>query len=66
MPALYSAAVHSLNALLGFDGYIYAQPIADVLSVVAALLMSLSFIREMRGRHEDENGMAAQVRKDVV
>ena len=56
---LYIPLLFTLNALFGFDGYIFAQPIADVLAMVAALLMSISFIREMRARHEDENGAAA-------
>jgi putative MATE family efflux protein len=53
---LYIPLLFALNALLGFSGYIFAQPIADVLSAVAALLMSLSFLREMRARHQDEHG----------
>ena len=54
---LYIPLLFALNALLGFEGYIFAQPIADLLAMVAALLMSISFIREMRSRHEDENGV---------
>ena len=53
---LYIPLLFGLNALLGFDGYIYAQPIADVLAVVAALLMSISFIRELRTKHENHIG----------
>jgi Na+-driven multidrug efflux pump len=54
---LYFPLLFILNGALGFDGYIYAQPTADVLTTVAALLMSISFIREMRARHADQNGV---------
>ncbi len=50
---LYLPLVLILNAQLGFDGYIYAQPAADILTTVAALLMSISFIRELRAQHDE-------------
>ncbi len=50
---LYFPLVLILNAKLGFGGYIYAQPTADVLTTLAALLLSISFIRELRAQHNE-------------
>ena len=50
---LYIPLLFTLNSLFGFNGYIYAQPAADILVTVLALLMSLSFLKEMRGLHAD-------------
>ncbi len=47
-----------LDNLFGFGGLIYAQPSADVISTIAAALMSISFLanlRRLQGR-EDEEG----------
>jgi putative MATE family efflux protein len=50
---LYFPLLFILNAKFGFAGYIYAQPAADVLTTIAALLMSISFIRELRAKHDE-------------
>jgi putative MATE family efflux protein len=50
---LYIPLLFTLNSLFGFNGYIYAQPAADILVTVVAVLMSLSFLKEMRALHED-------------
>ena len=49
---IYIPALFILNGLFGFSGFIWAQPIADILTTVAALLMSLSFFREMNRLHQ--------------
>ena len=48
---LYIPALFILNSLFGFNGFIWAQPIADVLTTGVAVLMSLSFFRELN-RHD--------------
>ncbi len=42
------------NNAFGLDGLRYAQPSADAISAVAAVLMSISFIREMRALHDEQ------------
>ena len=44
---IYLPALFILNHVFGFNGFIYAQPIADILTTGVALLMSLSFFREL-------------------
>jgi len=51
---IYLPLLFTLNALYGFDGFIYAQPIADIITTGIALLLSISFIKEMNMRHENE------------
>lgn len=51
---LYLPLLFVLNALLGFDGFIYAQPAADILTTIVAVLLSISFIKEMNELHEGE------------
>ena len=50
---IYLPALLILNRLFGFNGFIYAQPLADILTTVVAVLLSRSFFREMRGLHEN-------------
>lgn len=42
------------NNLYGFSGFIYAQPIADIITTLIAVGMSFSFVKEMNSLHEDE------------
>ena len=51
---IYLPALFILNTLFGFNGFIYAQPLADVLTTVAAVIMSLSFFKEMNHLHEQQ------------
>ncbi len=44
-----------LDYLFGLDGFVYAQPGADLISTVAAVLMSVSFLRHL-GRLERDEG----------
>jgi putative MATE family efflux protein len=44
-----------LNGLYGFEGVIYAQPLADIITTVIACLMSVSFMKEMSTLHDAEN-----------
>ncbi|MDC7226731.1 MAG: MATE family efflux transporter [Spirochaetales bacterium] len=50
---IYVPALFILNHLFGFNGFIYAQPIADFLTTGGAVLMSLSFFKGL-GRLDDE------------
>ncbi len=47
-----------LNYLFGLDGFIYAQPTADMVSAIAALLLSISFIRQLRAMHDGQQEKA--------
>jgi putative MATE family efflux protein len=51
---IYIPLLFALNTLYGFDGFIYAQPAADVLTTIIALLLSVSFIKNMDALHENE------------
>ena len=51
---VYLPLLFSLNALYGFEGYIYAQPIADIVTTVIAFLLSLSFLKEIHAMHKKE------------
>ena len=51
---VYLPLLFLLNALYGFEGYIYAQPIADIVTTVIAFLLSLSFLKEMHAMHKKE------------
>ena len=55
---VYLPLLFSLNALFGFEGYIYAQPIADIVTTVIAFLMSLSFLKEIHAMHKKETEIA--------
>jgi Na+-driven multidrug efflux pump len=46
------------NNAFGLEGLRYAQPSADAISAVAAALMSISFIRQMRALHDEQQAMA--------
>ncbi|MBI9109337.1 MAG: MATE family efflux transporter [Spirochaetales bacterium] len=52
---IYIPALFILNNLFGFGGFIYAQPIADILTTGIAVLMSLSFFKEMNHLHSQQN-----------
>lgn len=57
---IYLPLLFTLNSLFGFDGFIYAQPIADILTTMVAVLLSLSFVKEMNSLHIAENKLATQ------
>ncbi len=58
---LYVPLLFLLNGLFGFDGYIYAQPAADILITVIAVLMSISFLKEMHALHADSVPLSAEL-----
>lgn len=49
-----------LDRLFGFGGLIYAQPAADIISTIGAVLMSISFLKQLKEleRAEDEARLA--------
>ena len=47
------------NNAFGLDGLRYSQPSADMISSVAAALMSISFVRQMRTLHDEQQAAAA-------
>lgn len=51
---IYMPLLFTLNAMLGFNGFIYAQPVADILTTAAALLMSISFIKDLNSLNKTE------------
>lgn len=51
---IYIPALFILNNIFGFNGFIYAQPLADVLTTAVAVLMSLSFFKEMGRLHDEQ------------
>jgi len=51
--------LYIFNSAFGLEGLRYAQPTADALSAVAAALMSISFVRQMRTLHDEQQAMAA-------
>lgn len=51
---VYLPLLFILNAQFGFDGFIYAQPAADIITTIVAVLLSISFIKEMNALHNDE------------
>ncbi len=50
---IYLPALLILNNLFGFNGFIYAQPLADILTTGVAALMSFSFFKELSRLHND-------------
>ena len=48
------------NNAFGLEGLRYAQPAADVISAVAAALMSISFIKQMRTLHDEQQAIAGE------
>lgn len=45
---LYLPLLFILNHFFGFEGFIYAQPIADILTTIMAVLLSFSFMKEIK------------------
>ena len=52
--------LYVFNSMFGLEGLRYAQPTADVISAVAAALMSISFIRQMRTLHDEQQAANGQ------
>lgn len=50
---IYLPLLFILNSQFGFDGFIYAQPAADIITTIVAVLLSISFIKQMNTLHED-------------
>ncbi|MCY1153361.1 MAG: MATE family efflux transporter [Sphaerochaetaceae bacterium] len=51
---IYLPLLFILNNNFGFKGFIFAQPIADITTTLIAFLLSISFMKEMNKRHENE------------
>ncbi len=51
---IYLPLLFILNSLFGFEGFIFAQPIADILTTFVAIVLGISFMKEMNSRHEKE------------
>ena len=49
---IHIPALFLLNNLLGFNGFIWNHPIADILITVVAVMMILLFFREMEDHHD--------------
>lgn len=49
------------DRLFGFSGLVYAQPAADIVSTIAAVLMSVTFLKQLKEleRSEEEAALAA-------
>ena len=57
---VYLPLLFTLNALYGFEGYIYAQPIADIVTTLIAFLLSLSFLKETHALHKSQTELAIE------
>lgn len=57
---VYLPLLFILNSLFGFSGFIYAQPLADIITTVVAIVMSISFLKEMNSLHQKEMNLTAQ------
>lgn len=44
----YIPLLFTLNALFGFNGFIFAQPIADIITTFIAIMFSFSFVKEIK------------------
>ncbi len=56
---VYMPLLFILNHLFGFQGFIYAQPIADIVTTLLAALLSISFLKRIRllqRQQDDMNG----------
>ena len=51
---IYFPLLFLFDSLFDFNGFIFAQPIADILTTVIAILISFSFIKEMNFLHEEK------------
>lgn len=51
---IYIPLLFILNSLFGFKGFIFAQPIADIIISFIALLMGFNFMRELNNYHKVE------------
>ncbi len=51
---VYLPLLFILNSVFGFNGFIFAQPISDITTTLVAVLLSLSFIKEMNNREKKE------------
>lgn len=49
-----------LNNAFGLNGFIYAQPSADVVSTAAAMLMSVSFLKQLRRMEREEGNLCLE------
>lgn len=58
---IYIPLLYILNAQFGFEGLIYAQPVADILTTIVAVLMSFSFIKEMNLMHDNESKIVNKI-----
>lgn len=62
---IYLPALFILNKLFGFNGFIYAQPIADILTTIMAVYMSILFAKELNVNHKNNN-LIKQLNLNIV
>jgi putative MATE family efflux protein len=55
---VYLPLLFTLNSFFGFNGFIYAQPISDIITTVVSCLMGISLIKSVRSLHV-EGGIPA-------
>jgi putative MATE family efflux protein len=51
---VYLPLLFALNSLFGFTGLIYAQPVSDIITTLAAILLSLSLFKKLRRQPSDK------------
>lgn len=51
---IYLPLLFILNAVFGFSGFIYAQPIADITTTIISVLMSISFLKDLNEKNKIE------------
>lgn len=49
---IYMPLLFILNKFVGFNGFIYAQAIADILATILAVILSISFVKEMNSMNK--------------
>ena len=52
---IYMPLLFILNHFFGFNGFIYAQPIADIVTTLMALLLSISFLKQLRNMQKEQD-----------
>jgi Na+-driven multidrug efflux pump len=53
---IYVPLLLLFNNLFGFEGFIWAQPLADILTAVIAVALGFSLIKLMRGSGDTTTG----------
>jgi multidrug efflux pump len=47
---IYLPLLFILNSMFGFQGFIFAQPVADIITTIIAIVLSASLIKEIKGK----------------